>query len=465
MRRGLLLFTALLAGCANGRDPRQDFAEVSTGLHDRGAPTLAWRQGGAEEAQADAAVRALLAKPLDGEAAVAIALLDNRELQAVYEQLGVAESELVRAGLLRNPVFTGDVRFREGGAGVDLEFTLAQDFLGIFTIPLRQRLARAELDAAKLRVSAAVIDLASRTRLAWVETQAAQQALEIERERCEAVDDAFEVASRLRAAGNIAEIDLDRRRAERADARLDLAGAEQRLADARERLTALMGVWKEDAAWTLGERLGVVPENDPSLDDIERDAVARSLELAQARGEVSVAAERAGVRYPFGPDAEIELGAHAERSSDGWAVGPTAGVPVPLYDHGQAVTAGARAQLRAAQDRFEQRAVEVRSVARATRVRLIAARARETYVRRELLPVRERLVEQTQLHYNGMLVGVFHLLEAKRREREAAAVEVDALRGYWQARAQFDCLLQGRLPPSGGDAAALPRGADGEGDH
>jgi cobalt-zinc-cadmium efflux system outer membrane protein len=140
-------------------------------------------------------------------------------------------------------------------------------------------------------------------------------------------------------------------------------------------------------------------------------------------------------------------------------------VRVPLYDHGQAVTAGARAQLRAAEDRFEQRAVEVRSVARATRARLIAARAREAYVRRELLPLRERLVEQTQLQYNGMLVGVFHLLEARRREREAAGIGIDALRGYWQARAQLDCLLQGRLPPAGGDAAAMARSVDGEGDH
>ena len=47
-----------------------------------------------------------------------MALLNNRELQALYAELGVAQADLVQAGLLSNPVFDGAVRLpaREAAA-------------------------------------------------------------------------------------------------------------------------------------------------------------------------------------------------------------------------------------------------------------------------------------------------------------------------------------------------------------
>jgi len=36
---------------------------------------------------------------------VQIALLNNKDLQATYEDLSIAQADLVQAGLLQNPVF------------------------------------------------------------------------------------------------------------------------------------------------------------------------------------------------------------------------------------------------------------------------------------------------------------------------------------------------------------------------
>ena len=47
----------------------------------------------------------LLAKPLTVEDAVQIALLNNRGLQASFQELGISEAELVQAGRLSNPHF------------------------------------------------------------------------------------------------------------------------------------------------------------------------------------------------------------------------------------------------------------------------------------------------------------------------------------------------------------------------
>ena len=60
------------------------------------------------------------------------------------------------------------------------------------------------------------------------------------------------------------------------------------------------------------------------------------------------------------------------------------------------------------------------------RTRLLAARARADYYRRVVLPLRRQITEQTQLQYNGMLVGAFQLLQAKQAEVEAGIAYIDA---------------------------------------
>ena len=51
-------------------------------------------------------VAGLLGKPLTVDDAVQIALLNNRGLQAGFQELGITEAEVVQAGRLPNPGFS-----------------------------------------------------------------------------------------------------------------------------------------------------------------------------------------------------------------------------------------------------------------------------------------------------------------------------------------------------------------------
>src|SRR5207253_5217309 len=108
------------------------------------------------------------------EGAVEVALLRNQGLVATYEQLGVAQADLVEAGLLRNPTAGARVRFPAGAGSTETEFSVAEDFLSILTLPMRKRVAAAQLDATKARVGSAVLDLTAEVREALVALQAAQ---------------------------------------------------------------------------------------------------------------------------------------------------------------------------------------------------------------------------------------------------------------------------------------------------
>lgn len=57
----------------------------------------------ADAGQATAAVKGILRRPLTADAAVQIALLNNKGLQAAYNELGVAEATRIQASLPPNP--------------------------------------------------------------------------------------------------------------------------------------------------------------------------------------------------------------------------------------------------------------------------------------------------------------------------------------------------------------------------
>jgi cobalt-zinc-cadmium efflux system outer membrane protein len=448
-----ILPAALLAGCASVPGDA-GFAGVKSEVARRSGQRIVWNARTPEDRAADNAVRQMLARGLDADRAVQVALLNNRRLQATYADLGVAQADVVQAGLLRNPVFDGEVKFLKGGGQI-IDLAVTQDFLDIFFIPLRKKVAADALQSAKLRVTGAVIDLAGRARAAFYGHEAAEQTLELRRTVADASAAAYELARRLHDAGNITDLDLANERAMYEQAKLDLAQAEQAVLDTRERLNVLLGLWGTDTRWTAPSRLPDPPVSEVAMDDVERRAVEENLDLAMGRKQIEAAARKLGIQRSLGLLPEAEAGVAAERDpGEPWAVGPALSVPIPLFDQGQARSASAAAELERAREQFYATAVEVRSAARRARNDLLAARSRADYYRQVILPLRRQITEQTQLQYNAMLVGAFQLLQAKQAEVEAGVQSVNALRDYWLARTQLDQITSGRLGDLTQSAAA-----------
>jgi len=78
------------------------------------------------------------------------------------------------------------------------------------------------------------------------------------------------------------------------------------------------------------------------------------------------------------------------------------------------------------------------------------AQDRALYYRDILLPLRERIVNESQLQYNAMQIGIAQLLREREQQIESGVAYVEALREYWLARADLEQILNGRLPISNG---------------
>src|SRR5947208_11183169 len=198
----VVLAAAALAGCA-GVNPNPAFQDLAKTIHARTGKRVQWNRGTAEDAEAERAVQALLRRPLTADSAVQVALLNNRNLQATYEELGIAQADLVEAGLLRNPIFTFERRF----PGQALEMDLLREFIDLLLLPLRKRIAAAQFEASTLRVGHEILKTAAEVRAAFYEHQGDEQLVDLRKTVAEATESSAETALPMQQAGNIKNTD------------------------------------------------------------------------------------------------------------------------------------------------------------------------------------------------------------------------------------------------------------------
>jgi cobalt-zinc-cadmium efflux system outer membrane protein len=437
----------LMMGCA-AQPNGGDFESVKSEVASRTGYEVQWRGMSAQDAAVDDLVHAMLRQPLSADQAVQIALLNNRMLQATYAELGVAQADLVQAGLLKNPVFSAAFRFPfTSPKKTYLDLSVEDDFIDVFFIPARKKLAATAFDQAKARVTFAVLQLAADTRTAWFGYQAAEQMRELRKTVLAAQSASYDVAKRLHEAGNTDELALLGEQSQYDQARLSLAMAETEAAEAREHLTDLMGLWGADTEWTAEGRLPEIPETEADPRGLETLAIRQRADLRAAQQDVMVQARMLGFTRDTRFLSSLNLGPEAERETDGqWRLGPSLSLPVPIFDQGQATVARANSLFRQSQQRYFALAVSIRSQVRAARTRMYNARDRVEFYRHDVLPVEQKLVQQTQLQYNGMYVGVFQLLQVRRDQIEVGRQYISALHDYWTARTELERAVGGRLP-------------------
>lgn len=467
-RRSPVLLVALaasVAGCASV-PARPGFEGVQERTAAAGAPGATWPQSAEERNAIDAEVAALLARPLSVEDAVRVALLRNPALQARYERLGVAGADLVEAGLLQNPTFAG--AFMPGLGPISgtrkVEMELTQSLLQLLLLPSRKAIESQRFEGVQLDVAAEVLDVAARTRAAWVALVAQQNLLAALAVMEEGAAASAELAERLHAAGNVSELVLTQEQGLAEEARLARVAAEAALAEPREALARWMGLGAGEAAWSVPDRLPGIPHSDPVVDPSAPAALDARLDIAAGRRFATALSEAVALqrRLRFIPFLDAGVASSLE-PGEGWTVGPALVVELPIFQQGQPALARLEAELRRTEAETTALDVEARASAREALARLRATRELADRYREQTIPLRQRTTALALRHYNYMLIGAFDVLEAKRDELAAYVGYVDAVRGWWTSLADLERALGRRVavdaPGAAPQIVGLPPGA------
>ena len=438
----LCLASLLTAGCA-GFSADGGFAPVQQTAKARLGMQVVMARSDAEREQIDRRVAELLAQPVSADAAVQIALLNNRGLQAAFLELGITEAELVQAGRLPNPGFSFG-RFTQGDE-VEREFGLHFNLARLIAMPMLQQVQSRRFAQAQGMAAMNVLSLAADTRKAWVMAVAAEETVRYTQQVMRAAEAGAELARRMAEVGNFNKLQQAREQSFYADAALNVARAEQAQRSARERLTRLMGLWGEQAAFRLPERLPDLPATPREQPDVERQAIAERLDVQGARLAVAQTARQLGLTRTTRFVNVLELGLIRERSNEaatraGWEIG----FELPLFDFGQARVAKAESIYMQSVHRAAEMAVNARSEVREAYGAYRSAWDIARHQRDEIVPLRQRIAEENLLRYNGMLIGVFELLADARMQIASVNAAIDALRDFWLAQADLDMALLGK---------------------
>ena len=457
----MVIAAAFFGGCASF-SPDGGFAVVQKTARDLLSKDVQWARSGADQDGIDTRVAALLSKPLTVDDAVQVALLNNRGLQASFEDLGITEAEVVQAGRLPNPGFSfgrltkGDEIERERG----LHLNLAR----LLVLPLIGQIEARRFEHTQRIVAMSVLSLAADTRKAYYNALAAEETVRYMRQVKQAADASAELARRMQQVGNFTKLQRAREQVFYADAAQNLARAEQAQRSTRERLTRLLGAWDTQTQFTLPARLPDLPKDVMDLPDIERVAMGQRLDVQGAKLAAEQTARNLGLTRTTRFINVLELGLIRNTSNEaptqrGWEIG----IELPLFDWGGARVARAEAVYMQTVHRAAQTAVNARSEVREAYGAYRSAYDIARHHRDEVVPLNQRIAEENVLRYNGMLIGVFELLADARTQIASVNGSIQALRDFWIAQADLDMALIGKPSLSAASGPSTATDAAGAG--
>lgn len=418
-----------------------------------------------------AAVRArvagLLGKPLSADAAVQVALLNNRGLQAAYNALGVADALRVQQSLPPRPSF--ELTRLSGAAEVELERQIVGNILALATLPARTEIANIRFRQAQLTASLETLRTAAEARRAYYRAVAAQQAVKLIKGASNASATSTELSGRMRDSGAMSKLDQSRQQVLHAELSADLTRAELRASSERERLIRVLGLGDERLSLKLPSALPGLPAKPPSLQAVEQNALDERIDLQAARLDVEALAKSYGLTSATRFVNVLEAG-YADKITDNRETGEhahsrgfTVKFEVPLFDFGEARTREAEQSYMQAVNRLAQKAVDVRSQVReAYRAYRLNYDLAQRYAH-EVVPLRKTMSQEQMLRYGAMQIDVFTLLTDIRQQIAARVTATEVQRDFWLASTELSAAIIGGNSSNAEVAAAgAPAAGDGE---
>jgi outer membrane protein TolC len=413
-------------------------------------------------------IKTLLSKPLSVSSAVQIALLNNRGLQAAYNELGVSEAQLAEASLPPPP--TVSLLRIAGSGGYEIEATLLQNVLALLTLPRRRDIAEARFKQSQMRAVEATLRTAAEAQRGYYRAVAARQSLKFLEETRLSAEALSDIAKKLGETGAMTKLQQAREHVFYAELSGQLATARLRARTERERLIRTLGLWGAGTTLVLPERLKPLPARPTSLASVEREAVLRRIDLIIAQMEIEILARELGLTEATRFINVLEVGGAAKREKDTLETpsGPEVDVikrpgfdlefQIPLYDFGRARVRSAEETYMQAVNRLLERAVNVRSEAREAYETYRGAFDIAKHYEKEILPLRQIISDESLLNYNAMITDLFSLL-ADARARIAANVQaIEAQREYWLAAVELHAAIIGGRT-GGGEMAEIATAA------
>jgi outer membrane protein TolC len=419
-------------------------------------------------------LKALLKRPLNADSAVQIALLNNKGLQASFNELGVSEAQMVAASLPPNPRFS--LARTTAPLSLEIERQVVGSIFALATLPARAAIAQDRFRGAQLKTAESVLRLAADTRRQYIRAVAANHQASYLQEAKTATEASAELFKRLGESGATNKLDQSREFAFYAELGAQLAQARLQQKIEREKLVRLLGVWGGDVAFKLPGTLPPLPRLQ-SRREIESEAIKRRVDLQVARGDLDLLAKSLGLTQATRfindvdllgrstidksrtvlPDGDIERERRQLKTLE-------LEIEIPLFDFGQTRVVAAEQTYMQAANKLAEKAVNVRSEAREAYMAYRGSYDIARLYQNQVLPLRRIIQQEALLQYNGMLIDVTELIADARARNLSNVASINARRDFWIAHTDLKhAVIGGGVGGGGGGGAGQVAAAEGGG--
>lgn len=389
-------------------------------------------------------LQGLISGDLSLENSVQIALFNNPEVQASLENIGIAQAELIQAGLLSNPIVNGFVGFPlQQDAVTSMGVSTLQSILDLFLIPLRKKIAEAEYEKILLQVAHQILSLAFDVEETYLSLQAELKKLHLMQPIMEISQAARLLAEGQKQQGNINDLEYQMFVSEFLNAKLEMTKTSLEIIRLREKMNRLMGITCSGNDWSICIDVPEIPPNELSCVSLEEIALEQRLDLQAAAWEIERLARSFGIKQWWSYTA-ASVGVSYERDPEGFKnLGPGFLLEIPIFNFGQAENARLRALFRQSIANFRAKKIEILTQVHTAQNQLLLARTMIEDYQNEMIPVQKKTVSLSQTFYQAMGLSIYKLLEAKKQELRVEINYNIALRDYWLSKVHLKRALGG----------------------
>lgn len=380
---------------------------------------------------------------------------NNAEIQAAMARVRIAQADAKQSRLLPNPVVSLALRFPENGSTI-IDAGLSADLIAILKQPGAINAADARLRVASAEAITAVLDEITASQEHYFSIQSLEGSIAVLSERRELINRLLKLAESKLRIGEGTRLDVVTLQTQSVELETEIAESELQLRDEQLALAQRIGQPSSDANWSV-----------PKWEARDQQTVDEQSSICLALAHRPEIQQRQWELAAFGYEQKLsdwnllsgtEVGVAAERDGD-WSIGPSASLPLPLFDMGQAQRQRAIATVIESRHQLTSARRQVISEVRRACTTVAASNRNLSRVRDELLPLQELRLKQAEAQFRagqtditGLLIAEQDLRASRAQlielQRKVAIAQVRLERAVGGAGVLANATTQPTLPPT-----------------
>jgi len=425
----LVVIILFVTGCSSVQTT-QEWQRLFNLTKERVGAEIRWEQSEEDKKLIAKEVKKLLSNGLTMDDAVKIALLNNRKLQAKFEDIGIGKADLVQAGFFTNPNLNAIFKSPLSKGGTALELGGIINIADLWQIPIRKKVAASKLEKTIHQISEEILNTVSEAKKAYINYVVLSLIRDEAKEIKHKVNELKDHIIYRKGFGYATELDVYMAEVSALDTDVEFSKIESELSISRYKLNRVLGLSPEKRDYEIIRAISQDLIDPPTYEKALNFAILNrpdihiaKMHIEEARNAVELEKSRI--------ISDIKTGVIYEEDSEGENfLGADISIQLPIFHQNQAQIAMAEYKLRQAEKTLQAIMYQIQEEILVILERLSILAQKINILKNQILPIRKAAIGFAEKYFNAMELNMVYLLEAQKKYLESKKDYLFTLKEY-----------------------------------